>query len=198
MKGSMRILGIVYLTVVSMVASSARADTTYIYTGNDFNWFSTTAYPEPSPTPPPDSYYTTSDYLSISITLSEPPTTSGLPGGYSDVVNWSPWGCAAVVWSPGCAMSELDIEMTSDPQGGIVSWDITIAAGGFIQIGTENDAWGAVDIVYDDVGTTAVYNDPGSWSIDSSSSAIPEPSSFLLLATGLLGLGGVVTRKMAR
>ncbi len=171
--------------VVAVLASAglaARADTTYTYTGNDF----TTV----------EGPYTTSDSVSGSFTVASPlgdnlsnfgflPTSFSFTDGVQTLTNSdASLGSFFYVWTGG--------------SGNVTSWNFGIPgpdlSGGIFTAATPShyrtDSGG-----FSDSGMGVNFYNPGTWSVQSS--VTPEPGSWMLLGTGMLGLLGLGWKKVA-
>ena len=195
----MRILSVALLLAVTLIPPPIMASTTYYYTGNDFYF----VYSLP---------YTTSDSVSGSFTVTTALADSttyyaaqleanGLSYSFSDGVS-SYSGNSNIYYNAYDATHGYnEFFVTTGPSGGISYWSIWVfnsTAGTMIV----SDPGG---VVYgDDVAAypgrsdiTAAYT--GSWSIGASpESAVPEPSSLVLLVTGAVSLAGMVRRRFRR
>jgi hypothetical protein len=176
----------VILTVlfVAIGAPTAHADTMYIYTGNQFTTFSGFACP-------PDCA------ISISFTVSSPlgDNFNGdvTPTSFSYTAGSEKYSSSGII-----PESEL-FDITTDGSGAIIYWtthasDIPGAflASDHVSNGFEEDVVCIEPACYS--GQFADnFNSPGVWT-SSVVTATPEPSSLLLLCTGLLGLGPFIRR----
>jgi hypothetical protein len=181
---SMSWLGLLCL----MLPGSLRADTAYTYTGNPYNYSD-------------GSYSSQCQIITCEITGSltyavpiaaNTPDYSNLPlafnfsDGITDINNTNGY------------ISEF--ELTTDSTGSITGWVIEIAPNNTTTYPFYSIYTCAVDICgltgfdgsYEYVSSNVTYqayifNDPGPWS-STNTSAVPEPTSSVLLGTGLLGL----------
>lgn len=173
----MRIRVLVLLGAISLPLPLL-ADTTYTYAGNDF----TIA----------DTPYTTSDFISGYFTLSSPlgdnlgeavisPALFSFTDSVDTITDLTP-----SVYS--------EFQVSTDSSGDITSWYIVLNDNADDQINTGK---GSIVSDYDYYGENFAANtdDAGTWT-DNAPSPTPEPSTLLLLATGLLGLAGAVRHKL--
>jgi hypothetical protein len=200
---------------------SASADPvyTYTYTGHNFNSLRNCVG-----NPPPCGYNggpgtdtNISGFFSLAAPLAanstyhlEPDTEAGgtiTNFAFTDGTN--SWNIGNFYANPNASLPFLDgtavpdFSVTTDASGAITSWDLNIFAavsfnGGQIGTCTANyDLCGSSTVDgsqafnnYDDY----IYSDPGTWSETQSGVSIPEPTSVLLLAAGLVGLRWRVRR----
>jgi hypothetical protein len=181
------------------LAPSAKADTVYTYTGNDYTSCGGT--------------YCTGGPYALAITFDTTLTGSAL-------VNLAFTNITATITSfkftdgsgltldntNDLVLGSPDIQISTNASGNIVAW----FAGAYTfpattQMQTNWDSpFGFIPGA--DFSETApsfagdfgfLFNDPGTWSMVSTT-ATPEPSTLLLLATGLLGFGIVLARRVGR
>jgi hypothetical protein len=161
------------------------AETTYTYTGNPFAYVI--------------SPYTTSDYLSITLNLSDPLGESF--GGY---VTPDSWSITDGVYSDSSvdAKSLVEFGFVTDGSGAITEWlveDESFSSGTeFFTVNfpaTDTDTATIADrSLTGDIGGENV-NDPGFWTEMSST---PEPESLVLFGSGLIALAAVARRRFQR
>ena len=190
------------------------ADTTYNYTGTNF----TSA----------NGLYSTSDSVSLWFTVASPLQNDlGNGGGlvifspdvtafsFSDGVQTISYSGGSMTYSNGTSSytgtadlgkNAIDqFEASTDANGNIDAWNMAILLSEFAAIGTKGvagevgqgqdiGAYADPDSNNDYQGSTDVS---GTWS-SASSAATPEPSSFLLLLTGLACMAGLTRRRLAR
>jgi hypothetical protein len=97
-------------------------------------------------------------------------------------------------------------EISTNASGAISEWDISIP-GGELNILTQSrppDPKQGEIIAMDFIATTQdtdtvdLFNTPGTWTVSTSGTSVPEPSSALLLGVALLGVAGLALKKKLR
>lgn len=208
------------LFCVGLVAPSAKADTTYIYTGTPF----TICTYGPCPA------NFTSDYITASITFASPlgsipsltpetPISWTLGDAFGNFFYSSSATPTYLTGFPSVGAPSL--ALSTDSNGNIVDYgmlafpDEVLGIVGVAEVGIFSPAVtftqgcpgggtcttaGFVEINWDP--NSPQDGRPAEWDADASVAgqwtqlnSVPEPSSLLLLATGLLGLAGITCRK---
>lgn len=169
----------------------ARADTVYSYTGNPFT---TGVTQNGGLTPLPFGPFTANDSVSGSFTVPTPfgpfeplhlitPTSFSFTDGVDTITNLN------------STLSSFQIR--TDASGHIMDWDIFADSNNaFVDtsniMGTGGDQGQETDNQGHFAGAENL-DDPGKWTV---STTVPEPSSLLLLASGAIGLAGVLRKRL--
>jgi hypothetical protein len=168
-------------------AVSAKADTTYAYTGEPF-----TGFRAPTACPP---------YCSIdgSFTVATP-----LAANLNEVnVDYTSFAFVEPTFKITQANSNVTLFLVStDATGAIDAWFISMQenTGKFWVLGTiyiPGDIFQQIDTLFDHstAGEASNSQDPGTWTVSTTGTNVPEPTSGTLLIAGLLGLAGLALKR---
>jgi hypothetical protein len=161
------------------------ADTVYTYTGNDFSTFS-------SPT-----VFTSADSLTGSFTVATP-LGANLEVQLQPVSFSFSDGVETFTQANTTASSNLVV--FTDASGDILAWDISLISSDSTNVLTSDDNF--IDEGFALVNGVAesgfVEHDSGTWSVleTGDPSVAPEPSTLTFMATGALGLVGIMRRRL--
>lgn len=177
---SVKVAAALLIQVAALTASAASAQTVYNYTGNNF-----TSVFAPG--------YTTSDKITGTLTLSGPlPDSLSILTNETALVTSYSFTDGVNSFGPGCCDSgnQTIFEFMTDASGNITNWIVTLETDDNHtgDLTTEGGATAFDQSLVGGVLGGSNDGSPGTWSLESAQSAVPEPASWTLL---LLGFGAI-------
>lgn len=162
-------------------AAPAKADVIYTYTGNNFTDVFTAGY-------------TTSDKITGTLTLSSalPSSLSTLTNESALVVSYSFTDGVNTFTKPCCdSGSQTIFSFETDGSGTITNWDVILETDDNHtgDLTTLSGPTGFDQSLVDGALGGKNNADQGIWSLQSSTSSVPEPESLAIFAAALIGLG---------
>jgi PEP-CTERM motif len=204
------ISAVLFCTAIVFFATSANADTTYTYKGNQFTDFIQGACPvqnDPRVCPPVN-YCPPICSMDASITFSTPlgdnlNNVSVVPEDFKFYVPGSPeW-----TQTPENSLPSLPgaFDVSTNASGRIVNWDISVESEyDLFSYDTFNRSASCPTCTpfaddnffgYSGEGISSNIDNPGTWTMSTTGTKVPEPGSGTLLIAGLVGLAGLALKK---
>lgn len=185
------------LLMVGLAQSARATPITYTYTGNTFHYIGGCCGVSNV-----SGSFTLAALLAPSTTQTlEPDTAGGTVLDFTFTDGRTVWDTGNYIMNNGLyELAATQFTVTTNAAGAIVSWFVNINASfGYVDTcfgvsgppdaGCPSDS---TNVFYNyDAYTLSEYYEPGTWTRTGS----PEPTSFLLLVTGLLGLATIVLRR---
>jgi hypothetical protein len=180
------------LLLAALPSTTAMADTVYTYTGNPF----TTAISGLFVALPAGSF-TASDFVSGSFTVSSPLGADLVAQIISPSYSFTDGPDTFSSSNPNVSKFEI----WTDANGDISNWDIVLADDQSFNpsLKTENPL-GVAPFITEDLGFAdnvegINFANPGTWTQTTTDPTVPEPSSLVLLGTGVLSAAGALRRR---
>lgn len=207
-------IGMCLLTLGVSIVS--QADTIYTYTGPTFTFVDSS------------SGLTTSNFISVSMTFANPIAPMvGVIGSVASNTPTSLVSLTPMQFTMTDGVHTLDnsnaqvsiLDVATDASGNIAAWsifasqpDVRSGFSGNFDLGTDNFIRDPVDPLIVDhscfepenthqCGDTAstVFNGPsGTWTVTTTSSSVPEPSTFILVPSGVAAFVALARKKLRR
>ena len=186
----MRLLRFAATVVIAQAAllasSSANAQVVYTYTGNDFQSVFAPGY-------------TTSDSMTGTLTLSSalPNSLTTLTDETALVTSYS-FSDGVTTFDSGCCESgsQTIFQFMTDATGAITGWVVTLETNDDHtgNLTTEGGTTSFDQSLVDGVKGGRNDGEPGVWALQSMTSPVPEPASWMMLLLGFAGLGIALRR----
>jgi len=194
------------LVLTALPSISALADTIYSYQGNPFEIVGYTGCGCGPGLP-----FTTDDFVSGSFTVSTP-LRANRPFSSIEPIAFS-FSNGVDTLTSNDSFFNFIFEVGTDSTGAITRWYIVMETAGippgYYGISTANTVFGGNPYIADSglTPTTPVIspydvfgdngNDPGTWTVSETTPSTPEPSSIVLLGSGMVGLATLIKRRLA-
>src|ERR1700693_5567524 len=189
------------MLLCAITAPPASADTMYTYAGNPFKSFFSQTNGLPAGVSAINGSFTLSNPLGANFSGIVTPLSFSFSDGASPLTQ--------------VTAIHSSFSVTTGPTGAITQWNIGVTGGGAsvtypdVTLGTSSNLFSGIRISIDSTrynltvlgvtinGGKAFNTTPGTWSSSTVITPTPEPSSLIMLGSGLLGGLGVARRKLS-